>query len=138
MMLNLEQVAEIEKQQHICHPGNHQLPGQLIPLEDCVYCTSLPALLANWWVMREILEDLVNQFAYEGKPVNGVASITPGGSSALQWAFKVLGYLDPHPMPHKQCQATGCTAHATCGTPTPGGYKRLCATHYALTPEPSR
>lgn len=29
------------------------------------------------------------------------------------------------------CMQEGCENEATCGTPTPDGYKRLCGEHYA-------
>lgn len=79
---------------------------------------------------KEALEDMVNQFAYPGTPVDGIVSITTGGLSALEGAFEALGYSDPQPMPHKQCQHEGCVEHSTCGTSTKDGYKHLCFKHY--------
>lgn len=75
------------------------------------------------------LEDMVNQFAFEGTK-DGRACLTTGGLGALEYAFDVLGYDDPHIVPWRECQWDGCHQHATSGTPTPDGYKRLCHEHY--------
>lgn len=80
--------------------------------------------------LREALEDMVWQFAYCGKMANGRLGLTTGGLSALEGAFAELGWDDPHPVPERECQAEGCHDEATCGTPTPDGYKRLCGEHY--------
>lgn len=79
--------------------------------------------------LKDALEDMVNQFSYEGRPVKGVSSITAGGLSALEGAFDELGYSDPQPMPHKQCNWAGCTEHSTCGVPSSKGYKHVCGKH---------
>ena len=79
--------------------------------------------------LEEALADMVNQFAYESTK-NEVVGICTGGLSALEDAFRVLGYTDPYPTPHKQCQADGCNKHCSCGTPTKNGYKWLCFEHY--------
>src|SRR3990172_2555743 len=49
--------------------------------------------------LRESLEDMCNQFAYT---VRGPA-LTTGGLSALELAFSVLGWEDPHPIPDQRC-----------------------------------
>lgn len=75
---------------------------------------------------REIIEDLLHQFAYDcphGK-------LTTGGLSALEAAFEYVGWSDPHPLDDSLLCQAGCGNRATCGTPTPDGYKRLCYTHY--------
>lgn len=78
---------------------------------------------------RETIEDMARQFAYPTVK-DGVACLTTGGLSALEGAFHDLGWEDPHPVPEQACQAEGCAAWATCGTPTPDGYKRLCYEHW--------
>ena len=76
-------------------------------------------------VLREALEDMCQQFAY---PDLG-PSLTTGGLSALETAFAVLGWDDPHPVPERGCDEPGCTRMATCGTPSEGGYRRTCFWH---------
>lgn len=78
---------------------------------------------------RETVEDLVRQFAYQGER-DGVPVYFTGGLSVLEGAFSVLGWNDPHPAPEMACERPGCNTWATCGTPTPDGYKRLCYDHY--------
>lgn len=53
--------------------------------------------------LRETVEDLVLQFAYPTTK-NGVPVLTTGGLSALEGAFAVLGWDDPHVLekPHEQ------------------------------------
>jgi len=79
--------------------------------------------------LMETIEYLVRQFAH---PIvkNGVPCLTTGGLSTLEGAFTMLGWDDPHPSLEDACQAPGCTEWATCGAPTPDGYKRLCETHF--------
>lgn len=80
--------------------------------------------------LLETIEDLVRQFAYQTVK-DGVPCLGTGGLSAMESAFEVLGWEeDPHPVPDQACEAPGCTAWATCGTPTPDGYRRLCGAHY--------
>jgi hypothetical protein len=79
--------------------------------------------------LREALEDMVDQFAY---PLDEPPRITTGGLSALEHAFDVLGYSDPKEVPGRECQIEGCKKTATCGTPTPNGYKRVCLKHFRL------
>lgn len=84
------------------------------------------------WMLRdalEALEDMVRQFAYQ-TVADGVPSLTTGGLSALEGAFAVLGWDDPAPCPEQACADPGCAEWATCGTTTPGGYKRLCGKHF--------
>jgi hypothetical protein len=80
------------------------------------------------------LEVMVRQFAIQTVK-DGVTSLWTGGLSALEEAFAVLGWNDPHPCPEGACQHPGCDQWATCGTPTSEGYKRLCYEHYALAAE---
>lgn len=78
---------------------------------------------------REVVIDLLNQFAYTGHK-DGRAMIWTGGLSALESGFSFVGWDDPHFMPELECNHEGCYEFATCGTPTPTGYKRLCEKHY--------
>lgn len=79
--------------------------------------------------LRETIEDLVRQFAHETVK-DGVPALWTGGLSTLEGAFAVLGWEDPFPCPENACETPGCNEWATCGTPTPDGYRRLCGTHY--------
>ncbi len=85
-------------------------------------------LLANF---KCALENMVDQFAYS---LDDPPRITTGGLSALEHAFRVLGYPDPKEMPERKCQYPlfDCDKTATCGIPTPNGYKRVCGKHFQL------
>ena len=83
----------------------------------------------NEW--REALEDMCHQFAYHSETKNGPA-LSTGGLSTLENAFSLLGWDDPHLVPDGKCDALGCQKWATCGTPTPDGYKRLCYDHFKV------
>lgn len=47
-----------------------------------------------------------------------------------EWAFDILEWENPHPVPECECEIAGCHEHATCGTPTKDGYKRVCGKHF--------
>ena len=79
--------------------------------------------------MREFAEDVVYQFGYYCQN-GGRLHITHGGLSTLEHAFDILGWENPHPVPECECEIEGCHEHATCGTPTADGYKRMCGKHY--------
>ncbi len=79
--------------------------------------------------MREFAEDVAHQFGYYCQN-GGRLHITHGGLSTLEWAFDILGWENPHPVPEFECEVEGCHEHATCGTPTADGYKRMCGRHY--------
>lgn len=76
--------------------------------------------------LQEALEDMVCQFAYWSHKVGGLGT---GGLSALEHAFSVLGWEDPHPMPGMRCDEPGCMDQISCGTPIPGGYRQTCGKH---------
>ena len=78
--------------------------------------------------MKEFAEDVVYQFGYYCQK-NGRLHITHGGLSTLEWAFDILGWENPRPVPEFECEIDGCHEHATCGTPTKDGYKRMCGRH---------
>lgn len=79
--------------------------------------------------LRETVEDLVRQFAHEVVR-DSVPCLSTGGLSALEDAFAVLGWDDPHPCPEGACEHPACAEWATCGTSTTDGYRRLCGAHY--------
>ena len=80
--------------------------------------------------LKEFAEDVAYQFGYYCQK-GGRLHITHGGLSTLEWAFDILGWENPHPVPEFECEVEGCHEHATCGTPTVDGYKRVCGRHFA-------
>ena len=79
--------------------------------------------------MQEFARDVAIQFGYYCKH-KGRLHISHGGLSTLEWAFNILDWEDPHPVPECECEIEGCHEHATCGTPTDDGYKFVCHKHY--------
>lgn len=79
--------------------------------------------------MRAFAEDVAYQFGYYCQN-GGRLHITHGGLSTLEWAFDILGWDNPHPTPELECEIEGCHEHATGGTPTADGYKRMCGEHF--------
>jgi hypothetical protein len=75
---------------------------------------------------KEAIEAMAIQFGYL---VSG-PKITTGGLSALEQAFDVLGWDDPHPVPEMGCDEPGCREPATCGFPDGEHYRRTCGKHY--------
>jgi len=75
--------------------------------------------------LMEIIETLVNQFAYRSSK-----GLNTGGLSALEIGFETLGWDDPHFDKFYICQIDGCKEPHTCGTPTPDGYKLVCVEHF--------
>ena len=80
--------------------------------------------------IKGFAEDVAYQFGYYF-PIKDILYISTGGLSTLEWAFRILGWNDPHPVPECECVVPGCHEHANCGTPTKDGYKRLCGKHFA-------
>ena len=80
--------------------------------------------------IKGFAEDVAYQFGYYF-PIKDILYISTGGFSTLEWAFRILGWNDPHPVPECECEFPGCHKHATCGTPTKDGYKRVCGKHFA-------
>lgn len=78
----------------------------------------------------DCIEGLLWQFGIRGME-DGKRMLWAGGLSALEDAFEVLGWDDPHFVEDQGCEHPGCVKWATCGTPTPDGYKRLCGEHFA-------
>ena len=79
--------------------------------------------------IKGFAEDVAYQFGYYF-PIKDMLYISTGGLSTLEWAFRILGWNDPHPVPECECEVPGCHEHATCGTPTKDGYKRACGKHF--------
>ena len=79
--------------------------------------------------IKEFAEDVAYQFGYYF-PIKDMLYISTGGLSTLEWAFRILEWNDPHPVPECECEVPGCHEHATCGTPTKDGYKRVCGKHF--------
>ena len=77
----------------------------------------------------EFARDVAYQFGYYCQN-GGRLHITHGGLSTLEWAFDILGWENPHPVPECECEIDGCHEHATCGAPTKDGYKRMCSRHF--------
>ncbi|HSW43519.1 MAG TPA: hypothetical protein VLM76_13510 [Patescibacteria group bacterium] len=76
---------------------------------------------------REALVEMVRHFGYWSSAVGGYCA---AGMSALEDAFDVLGWDDPHPFPEDRCDEPGCLGQATCGWPTRDGrYRRTCGGH---------
>ena len=80
--------------------------------------------------IKGFAEDVAYQFGYYF-PIKDILYISTGGLSTLERAFRILGWNDPHPVPECECEFPGCHKHATCGTPTKDGYKRVCGKHFA-------
>ena len=57
--------------------------------------------------MKEFAEDVAYQFGYYCQN-GGRLHITHGGLSTLKWAFNILGWDNPHPVPECECQIDGC------------------------------
>ena len=95
--------------------------------DSAVYIGSLRERIEG---LEAALESMVRQFAYEGHK-NGRPAYGTGGLSALEEAFSALGWNDPQPALDRECQAAGCHKWASCGSPTPDGYKWLCGDHYS-------
>lgn len=79
--------------------------------------------------MRAFAEDVVYQFGYYGQH-KGRLHIIHAGLSALEWAFDILGWENPHPAPEYECEIDGCTERAIYGRLTKDGYKRVCVKHF--------
>lgn len=79
--------------------------------------------------IKGFAEDVAYQFGYYF-PIKDMLYISTGGLSTLERAFDILGWNDPHPVPECECEVPGCHEHATCGTPTKGGYRRVCGKHF--------
>ncbi|HEY6568592.1 MAG TPA: hypothetical protein VI341_13835 [Actinomycetota bacterium] len=134
-------------QRWLTHPANtaNAAAGQVATMESEAHVhafTLLSALSSSGWSLvrteglaetREALESMALQFGYWS---DGVGGIGTGGLSALEEAFDVLGWDDPHPLPERRCDEPGCMQDGTMGWPTRpggtgpnGGYRRTCWGH---------
>ena len=80
--------------------------------------------------IKEFAEDVAYQFGYYLPGKDGLV-LSTGGLSTLEWAFRILGWDDPRPVPECECEIPGCHDHADCGIPTKDGYKHVCGKHCA-------
>jgi hypothetical protein len=82
--------------------------------------------------LHAALLGVVWQFGYR-TVYRGKRTIGTGGLSALEGAFEVLGWSDPHEVDEDGCDWPGCEEWATSGTPVPatGDYKRVCGAHFS-------
>lgn len=87
--------------------------------------------------LREALKDMVEQFAYRDEGTLGPVYNT-GGLSALEQAFQVLGWEDPHPVPERACEMDGCMKWGDCVGPKPDGtgFGFLCYPHFSEGQKP--
>lgn len=86
--------------------------------------------------VREFARDVAYQFGYYCQN-RGRLHITHGGLSTLEEAFDILGWENPHPVLECECEIDGCHEHATCGSPTADGYKRMCGRHMREITDPA-
>jgi hypothetical protein len=91
---------------------------------------------------REALVDMCFQFAYRG--MQGEQRILhAGGLSALEYAFRTLGWENPHVVLDNACEIAGCEQWCSCVGPYPRslakpglepahmiGFGYLCSEHY--------
>ena len=70
--------------------------------------------------IKGFAEDVAYQFGYYF-PIKDILYISTGGFSTLEWAFRILGWNDPHPVPECECEVPGCHEYANCGTQTKDG-----------------
>lgn len=78
---------------------------------------------------KESLEDMLGQFAYhvtkDGKPC-----FTTGGLSALEFAFDVMGWDDPHYVDESNtCDVEGCFEWYSAQLHWDGMYCLICSEH---------
>ena len=84
--------------------------------------------MADATELREALEIMCVEFSCWSEKDGG--GLWCGGLSALEEAFRALGWSDPHPRPDLACQEPECSQRASCGYPYTGGYKWTCHDHY--------
>lgn len=82
-------------------------------------------------VIKSALESMVWQFGHHGVK-NGKPIIWTGGLSALEEAFEVLGWQDPHYLQEKgnTCEIKGCVEPITSQTTWDDLYLCLCREHH--------
>ena len=113
------------------HTERLEYASEYIPLIDAANClSSYEDTGLEPEEIKGFAKDVAYQFGYYF-PIKDILYISTGGFSTLEWAFRILGWNDPHPVPECECEFPGCHEHATCGTPTKDGYKRVCGKHFA-------
>ena len=113
------------------HTERLEYASEYIPLIDAANClSSYEDTGLEPEEIKGFAKDVAYQFGYYF-PIKDILYISTGGLSTLEWAFRILGWNDPHPVPECECEFPGCHEHATCGTPTKDGYKRVCGKHFA-------
>lgn len=80
-------------------------------------------------IYKEALEGMVSQFSYRGTRGKRL-HLNTGGLSALEYAFKVLGWDDPHFVDtENSCNIAGCYGWAVSGLNWGDLYLNLCSEH---------
>lgn len=78
--------------------------------------------------LRDCVEELARQF---GGWHSGKGGYTTNGLSALEFAFEVLGWDDPHIDKKSRCDEPGCKKQINCGwNDSKGKRRRTCSQHY--------
>ncbi len=92
----------------------------------CEWFTDLPDCLDEIERLTAALEDMCYQFGGWSDSKGGLMT---DGLSALKYAFGVLDWNEPHPVPGMCCDEPGCKKQRTCGWPSPKGYRHTCSEH---------
>jgi hypothetical protein len=77
--------------------------------------------------LQNALESMCFQFAGWDDKYGGYTTM---GLSALEEAFNVLGWNDPHVYLAATCQWPNCKKQRTSGIPTSNGYMLVCGEHF--------
>ncbi len=86
---------------------------------------TIDELIAEVEKLTAALEGMCYQY---GGWANG--GLVTDGMSDLEYAFEILGWDEPHPVPSMQCDEPGCNKQGTCGWPSDTGYRRTCSEHH--------
>lgn len=135
-MARLIDADEVERKLRLCISSwgrdcNSNAPVIARTFEDAlqrvIYAPTVDAVpVAD---MKEFAQDVAYQFGCYCEGGEQLC-LSHMGLSTLEWAFDILGWENFHPIPECECEIDGCHRHATCGTPTADGYKRLCGGHF--------
>jgi hypothetical protein len=82
---------------------------------------------------KEAIESLIYQFGYRGVK-GGKPCIGTGGLSALEFAFSVIGWDDPHFVQEEgnTCEIDGCMEEPSSGQRWDDLYLSLCYKHSSM------
>ncbi len=101
-----------------------------IKANEWTYCRSCgPIIMGCITEIEQLtaaLEDMCYQFGGWSDSKGGLMT---DGLSALEYAFGVLDWNEPHPVPGMCCDEPGCKKQRTCGWPSPKGYRHTCSEH---------